>query len=107
MGLTEPTAQFLRHLRSTGVRFRETLTIGHQSIYMDSGDYARQLGELGAKPAAENGYADEFVVISRPTVKIALSPITEYESFGKARTTYAPPIDGALSVATPAAVPPV
>jgi SAM-dependent methyltransferase len=60
MGFNVPIAQFLRHLLRTGVRFRETLTIGHQQIYMSPGDYARELAALGASPTAANKYADDF-----------------------------------------------
>lgn len=60
MGLNDDTARFLRHLRSSGVRFTETLTIGHQAIYMDSAEYAGHLAAQGAQPPTDAVFADEF-----------------------------------------------
>lgn len=72
MGFNVPSAQFLRHLRNTGVIFQKTLTIGHQQIYMAPDDYARQLAALGVSSTTVSEYADDFFrALGAETLEVA------------------------------------
>jgi hypothetical protein len=60
MGLTLQSANFLLGEKKRGVEFNNILTLGHQGVYMNQGEYNKIIRSLGLEIESVTNYADAF-----------------------------------------------